>query len=120
MKLIDNLDSKSNLNGMTKREILFELIKTNGDVDKSITIIHDMEKRAIISFNEIETKNKIEMEENKKEDNLIISLDQLDIALKNKKMEIANEKNSIDNILGNSNLVAQYSNLKKDLNIDEM
>lgn len=50
MRIIENLDAISNLNNMTKREIIYDLVKSTHDLQKSCDLLRELEQSSVIKF----------------------------------------------------------------------
>ena len=75
LNIIENLDAISNLNGMTKREIIYDLVKYVHDIEKADSLLKQMIDYRIIEFQEISNATNVILSESyiKQKNSLILS-----------------------------------------------
>ena len=83
-------NGKSNIHGMTRRELVWEMTKYTQNISKAIMLVEEMEYRKIITYDEEETvKQSFKSKEIPEVSQLkhLFSLEELDEAIRVKKEE---------------------------------
>lgn len=115
MIIIENLDATSNLNNMTKREIIYDLVKSTHDLQKSCDLLRELEQSSIIKFDNIQMQPEESISINiQKQKTELVDIEELNQIIEER------SKSPVENISQPSNLLSpnfsdKYSQLKHDL-----
>lgn len=107
------LDQVSNLNSLTRREILYDLCKSTNDLFQAHNLLSQLEQSGIIKFTSNIETNVEEVKITKKNNDYIVPLEELDEALVNLKSGIIVSNSPLSLGIGE-----KYNQLKQNLQRD--